>query len=161
MSGRILTQQPSCTLQLTKVINRTYPLEADGETQFSALWLPIFTGSLDKMFVDANEYQYATSSSTILSIVISETPYYVLNIQRPITDQDELIFTDLLFTIVCLEIFGLGFLISKLIILPLIKRIFRFFHRSMKKNKLSVNKVDQPQTLMTRNLIEIYSRNER
>jgi hypothetical protein len=102
------------------------------------------------MFVDANEYQYATSSSTILSIVISETPYYVLNIQRPITDQDELIFTDLLFTIVCLEIFGLGFLISKLIILPLIKRIFQFFHQLIKKNKLFMNKIDQPQTLKTR-----------
>ncbi len=150
MSGRILTQQPSCTIQLTKVINHTYPLGEDGEDQFSALWLPTFSGSLDQMFVDSNEYLYATSSSTILSIGISETAYYVLNIQRPITDQDELIFTDLLFTIVCLEIFGLGFLISKLIILPLIKRIFHLFHRSTKKKKLSINNSDQPQTIKTR-----------
>jgi hypothetical protein len=97
ISSRILTQRPSCTIQITRVINRTYPLESEGETEFSARWLPTFTGSLDQMFVDENEYQYATSTNTILSITISETPYYVLNIQRPITDQDELIFTAIFF----------------------------------------------------------------
>ncbi len=63
MNGRILTQQPSCIIQLTKVIDRTYPLEADGETQFSGLWLPTFIRSLDQMFVDANEYQYPREST--------------------------------------------------------------------------------------------------
>jgi hypothetical protein len=142
MSSRILTQRPSFTIQITKVINRTYPLESEGETEFSARWLPTFTGSLDQMFVDENEYQYATSTNTILSITISETPYYVLNIQRPITD--------LLFTIVCLEIFGLGFLIAKLIILPLIKQIIHLIHQLFKKNKLSKDKVDPPQLSKTR-----------
>jgi hypothetical protein len=41
------------------------------------------------MFVDVNEYKYATSASTVLSIVISETSYCVLNVKRPITDKDE------------------------------------------------------------------------
>ena len=149
VSGRMLTQQPSCTLQLTKVINRTYALSEDGETQFSAVWLPTFTGGLDQMFVDESEYKYATSSSTILSIVISETAYYTLNVERPITDEDELIFTNLLFTIVCLEIFGLGFLIFKLIIIPLFKYIFDRFHRRASTEKSSMDSLDLTQTCTT------------
>lgn len=133
MSDRILTQKPSCSIQLTKVINRTYSLEEDGETTFSGVWLPTLTGSLNQMFVDTNEYLYATSTSTILSIIISETSYYVLNIQKPITDQAELIFTDLLFTILCLEIFGLGFLVSKLILLALIKKTIDFVRQLVRK----------------------------
>ena len=121
INGRLLTQQPSCTIQITKVINRTYSLEEDGQTKFSAIWLPVVTGSLDQMFVDENEYRYGTSSSIVLSIVISETSYYTLNAQWPISGHNEVIFTNLLFTIVCLEIFGLGFLICELIIFPLVK----------------------------------------
>jgi hypothetical protein len=150
MSGRLLTQQPSCTLGLTKVINRTYSLEEDGETEFSGLWLPTISGTLDQMFIDENEYMYATSTSTVLSIVMSETPFYMSNIQRPITDEDELIFTNLLFTIVCFEIFGLGFLIFKLIIVPLIARLFGFWHRETKKEKSYTVDVDLPKTWTTR-----------
>jgi hypothetical protein len=66
MADRLLTQKPSCTLEITKVINRTYPFETEGETQLSALWLPILSGSLDQTFVDENEYKYGTSSTTVL-----------------------------------------------------------------------------------------------
>jgi hypothetical protein len=149
-TGRLLTQQPSCTLQLTKVINQTDSLKEDGETQFSAVWLPAFIGTLDQMFVDENEYKYGTSTSTIISLVISETSYYVLNTQRPITDEDELIFTNLLFTIVCLEIFGLGFLIIKLIITPLFKRMFNYCRRRSSTENSCENNDDLPETVMTR-----------
>jgi hypothetical protein len=134
--GRLLTQQPSCTLQLTKVINQTYPLTEGGTTQFNGIWLPSFSANLDQMFVDESEYMHATSSNTILSIIIDETPYYMQNIQKPITDEAELIFTNLLFTIVCLEIFGLGFLLFKLIILPLLRHLFDYCHQRSKKNGL-------------------------
>ena len=150
MPDRLLTQQPSCAIHLIKVINRTYPLRENTETRFSAVWLPTISRSLDQMFVDAQEYQYATSSSTILSIVINETPYYISNIQRPITDEDELIFTNLLFTIVCLEIFGLGFLIAKLIIIPLAKQTVQFCRRSIQKKKRFTNNVDSPEIEMTK-----------
>jgi hypothetical protein len=145
MSGRLLTQQPSCTLGLTKIINRTYSLEEDGETEFSGLWLPTISGTLDQMFIDASEYNYATSTSTIFSLVISEGSSYVLNVERPITDEDELIFTNLLFTILCLEIFGLGFLIFKLIIIPLIKRVVGYCcHRETSTEKSCTENVDLP-----------------
>jgi hypothetical protein len=140
--GRLLTQQSSCTLQITKVINQTYPLSGNGEIQLSSIWLPSFSGTLDQMFVDESEYRYATSSSTVLSIVISETSYYILNIERPITDEDELIFTDLLFTIVCLEIFGLGFLIFKLMVIPLCKRVFGCCHRRTTTESSDVKNLD-------------------
>ncbi|CAF1517388.1 unnamed protein product [Didymodactylos carnosus] len=147
-AGRLLSQQPSCTLQLTKVINHTYSLEEDGETQFSGVWLPVFTESMDEMFVDENEYKYATSSITVLSIVISETSYYTLNIQWPITDKDELIFNNLLSTIVCLEIFGLGLLIFKLIIIPLLKWVCDYCCRRFQTKKSSENNLDLPEILV-------------
>jgi hypothetical protein len=124
------------------VINRTYSLEEEGETEFSGVWLPIISGSLDQMFVDESEYKYGTSSSIVLSIVISETSSYMLNTQRPIATEDEVIFANLLFTIVCLEIFGLGFLIFKLIILPMIKRIFGCCRRKTPEKKSSTENID-------------------
>ncbi|CAF1332796.1 unnamed protein product [Adineta ricciae] len=138
VSGRVLTQQPSCVLTLTKVINRTYPLMEEEETKLSGMWLPTLSGDVNQMFVDDIEYKYSTSSSTILSITIDETPFYTLNVQKPITDEEELIFSNLLFTIVCLEIFGLGFLIAKLIIIPLIKHLYFCF-----KKKNSMSRIDE------------------
>jgi len=150
VSGRLLTQQPSCTLQLTKVINQTYPLSEGGMTQFNGIWLPSFSANLDQMFVDESEYMHATSSNTILSIVISETPYYMQNIQKPITDEAELIFTNILFTIVCFEIFGLGFLLFKLIILPLIRHLLDYYHQRAKKHELLDKNFHFPQTATCR-----------
>jgi hypothetical protein len=137
VAGRLLTQQPSCTLQLIKVINQTYPLSEGGTTQFNGIWLPSFSANLDQMFVDESEYMHATSSNTILSITIDETPYYMQNIQKPITDEAELIFTNLLFTIVCLEIFGLAFLLFKLILLPLLRHLLDYCQQRSKKQELS------------------------
>jgi hypothetical protein len=151
VSDRLLTQQPSCAIQITKVINRTYPLATEGESQFNGVWFPTLSGNLDQMFVDENEYRYATSSSTIFSIVISQTSYYVLNTQWPITDEEELIFTDLLFTIVCLEIFALGLLIFELIIIPLIKWIFGYCCRRRTSTKRSSeNDFELPEIFTTR-----------
>ncbi|CAF3502902.1 unnamed protein product [Rotaria socialis] len=102
-SGLLLTQQPSFTFQLTKMINRTYPLTEDGQTQLSGIWMPYVSTDINDIFVNENEYIYAKSSNTILSLVIIETPYYVLNTQQPIVDEAELIFTNILFTILCME----------------------------------------------------------
>ncbi len=150
VSGRLLAQQPSCTLQLTKVINQTYPLNEGGQTQFSAIWLPSFTANLDQMFADESEYIYSTTSNSVLSIVINETPYYILNTQKPITDQAELIFTNLLFTIVCLEIFGLGFLLAKLIVIPLLRRLFNCCWKHTKKEETYKTNLDLPETSTSR-----------
>jgi hypothetical protein len=74
----------------------------------------------------------------------------MLNTERPITGEDELIFANLLFTIVCLEIFGLGFLIFKLIIIPGIKEIFGYCCPQTLTEKLSKHNIDLPEKFMTR-----------
>jgi hypothetical protein len=150
--GRLLTQQPSCTLQLTKVINQTYPLSEGGQTQFSGIWLPSFSPNLDELFVDESEYIHATSTNTMLTIVISETPYYMLNMQKPITDRDELVFTNLLFTIVCLELFGLGFLIFKLFIFPLLRRLLSYCCGRKIEEESRNSSIDLPYLLSTNRL---------
>ena len=134
VSGQFLAQEPSFTVQLTKLINRTYPIEDGGETEFSARWTALIVNN-DDNFIDAKKYRYATSLQSTISIIITETPYYISNTQRPITDQAELIFTDLLFTILCIEIFGLLFLIMRLGIIPLIKSLWKCCHQRTRTDK--------------------------
>jgi hypothetical protein len=136
--GQLLSQQSLFTVQLTKLINRTYPIDEDGETAFSAMWTAYIVNT-DENFIDENEYKYEANSGTTILIAISETPYYISNTQRPITDQAELIFTDLLFTIVCIEVFGLLFLIFKLGIIPLIRRLWNCCYRRTETEKSSKN----------------------
>ncbi|CAF4224809.1 unnamed protein product [Rotaria sp. Silwood2] len=76
-SGHILTQRPSLIMQLTKVVNRTYPLNEHGQKQLRAFWLPYVSVDVNQIFADENEYTYAMSSNTIISLVISETPFYL------------------------------------------------------------------------------------
>ncbi|CAM4808563.1 unnamed protein product [Rotaria magnacalcarata] len=123
LNGCVLTEQPSLTMQLTKVINRTSPLHENDEKILSAFWLPYISADVNQIFADESEYIYATSSNTIISLSTSETAFYVLNTQKPIVDDAELVFTDFLFTITCIEMFALIFLIFKLLVLPLSKRI--------------------------------------
>jgi len=80
------------------------------------------------MFVTASSYVTSVNlTSTTLTLYISETSYYIKNVQSPIAKQAEVIFRLLLFTILCLELAGLAFLIVKLLIIPLYKKIARSF----------------------------------
>ena len=124
--ARLLTRAPSLTCYLTKLVNHTYGLSEHEPLHFSGLWLPSWSVSVYDTFMDESEYNYAASSSSVVTMSISETPYYTVNTQKPITDFADLILTNILFTIVCLEIFGLAFLIFKLIALPLLKRLILF-----------------------------------
>ena len=150
VSNRLLTQQPSCTLQLTKVINHTYPLSESEETSYSAIWLPYFSVNLNRMFVDEHQYTYSTNSASMLSIVIQETSYYMLNAQKPIIGQSELILANIAFIVECLELCGLIFLSFKLIVLPLLGQVINSCHDRTSKDKLSENSFDSFQTLSCR-----------
>ncbi|CAF1592371.1 unnamed protein product, partial [Adineta steineri] len=83
-----------------------------------------------------NQYVRSSSSLTTLTITISETPYYVKNVQQPITRKSEVIFRCVLFTVVCIEIFGLVFLSYKLAFKPLYHAIMRK-HRPKEEKELS------------------------
>ncbi|CAF3048987.1 unnamed protein product [Rotaria socialis] len=134
--GSVLIEQPSFTMQLTKVINRTSPFQENGEKVLSASWLPYVSADINQVFGDESEYIYATSSNSLISLSISEGAFYVLNTQQPIVDEAELIFTDMLFTITCIEIFGFIFLIFKLLTIPCSKFLLKCYLRNTASDKL-------------------------
>jgi hypothetical protein len=85
------------------------------------------------MFLTPNNYiTSANLTSITLSIVISETSYYIQNVQSPIARLSEVVFRTLLFSILCLELSALVFLIVKLLIIPLYNKIRRM--RCFEKN---------------------------
>jgi hypothetical protein len=123
----MLGQTPHISLKLTKVINQTLPLVDGGPEEYDGLWIGSFTINYYDSFVSETDYMLSTSTpstETILTMTISETDNYILNEQDPIAKQDEIIFHNLLFTIVILEIFGIIFLIFKLMLVPLLSFIF-------------------------------------
>ena len=73
-----------------------------------------------------------------MSVTIKESSFYVSNTQRPIARQTEIILRNLLFTIVILELFGLFFLVIKLLLLPLFPIIHKRLQRLFKKNRVMV-----------------------
>ncbi|CAF0880444.1 unnamed protein product [Adineta ricciae] len=121
--GEVLTQNLSINLDMTKVINETAAMVGE-ESDYSGIYIPTFTTDIDSLFLTEDQYVYSTSSSALLTLVISETPYYVKNLQEPIAKLSEIIFHNILFTVVCLEIFGLIFLLYKLVSTPL-RHVYR------------------------------------
>jgi hypothetical protein len=94
------------------------------ESEFEGIWYPTFVVDKNQMFLSQQTYlTTADLLQTTLVIVISETPFYIKNHQSPITKKPEVIFHNLLFTIVCLEIFGLVFLLFKLLLIPVFEYI--------------------------------------
>ena len=95
------------------------------ESDFSGIYIPTFTVDMNSLFLSNDQYVLSKLTLTTLTIDISETPYYVKNLQQPIARQSEIIFHNLLFTVVCLEIFGLVFLLYKLAFKPIYRGIKR------------------------------------
>ena len=138
--GQVLAQNLPIQLTMTKVINQTTPMIGE-ESDFTGLYIPTFTVDINSLFFSNDLYVHSTSTLTTLTLILTETPYYVKNIQQPIAKHSEIIFHNLLFTIVCLEIFGLIFLLYKLIIKPILRTIF----------PKSSNKTKEQSSLSTRN----------
>ncbi|CAF1203378.1 unnamed protein product [Rotaria sordida] len=124
-NGSVLAQTLPISLVLTKVINETIPIEGE-ESDFTGIYISTFAIDSKSLFLTQEQYIHSTSQSILLTIVLSETAYYVKNQQYPIAKRAEIIFHNLLFTTVCLEIFGLVFLLYKLTLQP----IYRLFHRT-------------------------------
>jgi hypothetical protein len=123
-NGFLLSQTLPVTLAVTKVINETKPIVGE-ESIFTGIYVPKFTVDMNSLFSSIDQYIRSSSTATNLTISITETPYYVKNLQEPIARQFEIIFRNLLFTIVCLEIFGLVFIINVLAFKPLYRVIKR------------------------------------
>jgi hypothetical protein len=132
-TNRTVTQDPMITLQLIKLINDTEPLSSNIQTLYSALWIPTFIKNDDQLFYTESDFQlYHVKDNTILTIEITEATYYIYNQQQPITKLTEIVFTDILFTTTCIELFALAFLFFKLAILPIIKKIIELCFGSNK-----------------------------
>ena len=124
--SRVLSPTSTIQMQMIRLINATEPLNDGEPTRLSALWIPTFAYVPDQVLVTEAQFVGNSRPSTLLTLTLSEKAYYVINTQSPITKKIEVVFRSILFTIVCLEIFGLLFIITKLLFAP-------FFHRMMAK----------------------------
>jgi hypothetical protein len=144
-NNRILASESTLSLELTKIINITEPLDNSGTTQYSALFIPSFLVNLDQTFISQTDYNVMPSfTQTSISIAMSETSYYINNNQEPIAKQSEVIFRNILFAIVCIEIFGFAFLVCKLFFLPMIEYCLRKIQRGQKHG--TTNQTDERQS---------------
>lgn len=135
-SNRTTTQDPSITIQLIRLINSTAPLSNDGDGQYSALWIPTFLKNDDQLFYTEADFElYHVKDNTILTVKITEATYYILNTQEPIVKLTKVIFTDILFTTMCIELFALIFLGYKLAMSPIVKRVSHFIRPKKVKHK--------------------------
>jgi hypothetical protein len=82
------------------------------------------------MFITSDSYiMSANLTSITLTIDISETTYYIKNVQSPIAKQPEIIFRTLLFSFLCLEICAIVFVVCKLLLIPLYRKIYTLMSR--------------------------------
>ena len=102
---------------------------------------------MHEMFVNAARYVTSTNlSSTTLTLVISETSYYIMNVQSPIAKKAEVVFRTLLFSFLCLEMCAMAFLIVKLIVLPVFHKIHETFSNRCERSVspvMTINKTRQ------------------
>ncbi|CAF0757453.1 unnamed protein product [Adineta steineri] len=143
-SNKVLSQNPSIQLQLTKIINITDGLKTDDKTNYSGVWTPTFLFDAEQMFLSQQQYQSQEATlGTVLSIKTSETPFFVKNEQTPIAKQPEIIFHTILFTGVCLDLVGMVILLSKLLIFPTFKVLIeKLFHKTHRIRQMIINTAD-------------------
>ena len=122
---------------LTPIVNQTAPLSTDGSSTFSAIWSSSFNSVMDELFTNESRYTFFYRAQTNISVTVSESIFYVKNLQQPIARQAEVVFRCLLFTIVVLEVFGLSFLLVKLLLAPMFREIVAYLkHLRTKKNRV-------------------------
>ncbi|CAM4820621.1 unnamed protein product [Rotaria magnacalcarata] len=120
-TNETLAQSIPITLQLIMAINETEPLSGS-ETQYSGIWYSVYTVDKSTILVTRDEYAILSNlTQTTVTITLTDSSYYINRVQSPLAEQPEVIFKTFLVTLIILEMSGLCFLISKLIIFPLIK----------------------------------------
>ena len=140
---QILAPSTTFPIVLTAIVNQTAPLNTDGSSKFSAIWSSSFHAVTDELFTNESRYTFFYRTQTNISVTVSQSIFYVSNLQQPIARQAEVIFRCLLFTIVVLEIFGLLFLLVKLLLVPM----FRGTVTCLKKHRARKNRVEVAENL--------------
>lgn len=144
----VLAPSTIFSLELTQIINRTAPLSSDGSSNHSGVWLSTFKVEEDQLFIGETRYTYYQRTYTNITVTIDQSLFYVSNVQEPIARQTEVIFHSLLFTNVVLELFGLLFLVNKLIIIPALHKIMDRIKQKFSKNKVTIIKEDLTQVVV-------------
>ncbi len=155
---QVLAPSSLFSIALTQIVNRTAPLNSDGLPTLSAIWSSSFSVATDQLFTNESRYTFFQQTQTNVSVTIGESLFYVSNVQEPIARQAEIIFHNLLFTIVVLELFGLAFLIIKLLIAPLFHAILGHVRRRTKKERYDVNKDDLAMVVVNKINLPIISK---
>ncbi|UJR10746.1 hypothetical protein I4U23_014934 [Adineta vaga] len=127
-TDQTISQQTIVKLDFTKVINRTEGLDINDPVTYSGIWIPTVTiRSLNDRIAYEQQGTYLRylSSQQTISIALSETQFFIKNTQEPIARSGEVIFHNILFSTVCIELFGLAFLLFKLALLPLLKFLIK------------------------------------
>ncbi|UJR38772.1 hypothetical protein I4U23_031437 [Adineta vaga] len=132
---QVLAESIVFPIELTKIINRTDPLDNNGSPKFSAIWSYSLTANSDQLFTNENRYTFFYRTQTTINIIITQNIFYISNLQQPIARQTEVIFRCLLFTIVVLEVFGLIFLLVKLLLIPIYHLIYDRFYQTLARKK--------------------------
>ncbi|CAF4729048.1 unnamed protein product, partial [Rotaria sp. Silwood2] len=113
-TDHVLAPLAEFDIQMTAVINQTAPLSLSAKPIFSTAWSLALNVKLDEIFTFETRYTFYKRAKTIISITLVDTVFFVNNVQQPITRQNEIIFRNLLFTVVVVEVFQLAFLIFKI-----------------------------------------------
>ena len=126
MSNQTMSQEPYFIMELIQVVNETRSLATNGRSQFSALWIPTFSQDTDRNFQTPEEYgKYRTHKNTTLSIDLTQAVYYIYNTEKPIIKTASVIFKNILFVSMCMELFAFAFLFFKLTIAPALRLVSR------------------------------------
>ncbi|CAF3426081.1 unnamed protein product [Rotaria socialis] len=144
-NGSALAHTLAVSLTTTKVINETVPIDGH-DSNYTGIYALTYGANLNSLFLSQAAYSQLTSTETILTVAIGESTYYVKNVQEPIVKRAELIFHNLLFTVVCFEIFGLLFVVYKLIFEPMYNLIVRMYYRRRERYQANDQKNNEELT---------------
>jgi len=137
---QVLATSSVFAIDLTQIVNQTDPLNSSGLGTFSAIWSYSLSVASDQLFTNQSQYTFFYRTQTNISVTIGEDIFYISNLQQPIARQTEIIFHCLLFTIVVLEVFGLLFLLMKLLFIPVFRTILNHFrHKQLQSQDISLN----------------------
>ncbi|CAF0993148.1 unnamed protein product [Adineta ricciae] len=136
IQNQTLSQEPYFEMDLIQVINETKGLSTGAPSQFSGLWIPKFSKDDDRNFQTLAEYEkYHAESQTTLTIDLTQSMYYIYNIEQPIIKTANVVFKNILFVSMCMELFGFGFLFFKLAISPLCRLVSRLICQKNDESK--------------------------
>ncbi|CAF0757328.1 unnamed protein product [Adineta steineri] len=150
--NQTISQNTEISFILTKTINITDPLDYNSASVYSGIWIPTSTYALLSDFLAYNQqgdYIRYLGTQHTLTIIFSETQFYVVNEQQPIVRRNEMIFHGVLFTTTILGLFALGFLVLKLTLITALKWIInRIIQRPPCCRKKIIEEPTENQTIL-------------